>query len=123
MSKTRRLLWGLMLAPCLAYSAAAAEDALPVLHTNQAYLEEAMRASTLEIDDPIKVFAFVFASLPERVKVYPTENYYYFTFVHAGAPYDGNIRLDASNRDDGKVIFAYSEDLKEWRGETEARCC
>src|SRR6185312_4267487 len=64
------------------------------------------------------VFNFVFSSLPERVKVYPSENYYYFTFINDGVPYDGNFRLDASNRDQGKVIFAYSEDLAEWRGET-----
>ncbi len=120
MSPIRRLVLCLILAPCLA-AGAAAEGAQPVLHTNQAYLEEAMRASTLDVNDPMKVFAFVFASLPDRVKVYPTENYYYFTFVNAGAPYDGNIRLDASNRDDGKVIFAYSEDLAEWRGETEVK--
>ena len=49
------------------------------------------------------VFGFVLAQLPERVQVYPTENYYYFGFVHRGIRYAGNIRLDASNRDDGKV--------------------
>jgi hypothetical protein len=99
--------------------AAAQEPQRPILHTNEAYLEEAMRSSTLDINDTKAMFAYVFAALPERVKVYPTENYYYFTFVYDGVPYDGNIRLDASNRDEGKVIFAYSEDLEEWRGETE----
>jgi hypothetical protein len=60
----------------------------------------------------------VFDSLPDRVKVYPTENYYYFTFVHNGKSYDGNLRLDASTRDDGKADFAYSEEMKEWFEET-----
>ena len=36
------------------------------------------------------------SQLPERVKVYPTENYYYFGFLHDGIRYAGNIRLDAS---------------------------
>ena len=80
-----------------------------------------MRPSTLNVNDPMAVFDFVFTTLPERVKVYPTENYYYFTFINGGVPFDGNIRLDASNRDDGKVIFAYSEDLEEWRGETDVQ--
>ena len=62
------------------------------------------------------VFAFVLGSLPERVKVLPTENYYYFRFVHNGVPYAGNIRLAASDRDEGKVHFGYFGDLpNEWR--------
>ena len=107
MTGRRRLLCGPLLCGFLALAGlacgAAAEEANPVLHFNQAYLEEAMRTSTLDVNDPMAVFAFVFAGLPERVKVYPTENYFYFTFIHNGAPYDGNIRLDASNRDDGKM--------------------
>lgn len=115
----RVLLWAFLGLGSTLGGAAAQEPQRPILHTNEAYLEEAMRSSTLDINDPKAVFAYVFATLPERVKVYPTENYYYFTFIYDGVPYDGNIRLDASNRDDGKVIFAYSEDLEEWRGETD----
>lgn len=89
----------------------------PQLHTNEDFVDEAAARSTLAVDDPLAVFAYVFAHLPERVKVFPTENYYYFSFIHNGVPYDGNIRLDASNRDDGKLNFAYSEDLTEWREE------
>jgi hypothetical protein len=115
----RLLLWLFLALGSALGGAAAQEPQRPILHTNEAYLEEAMRASVLDVKDPKAVFAYVFATLPERVKVYPTENYYYFTFIYDGVPYDGNIRLDASNRDEGKVIFAYSEDLEEWRGETE----
>jgi len=114
----RPVLCGLMALCGLAGAAAAEEPKWPVLHTEQEYIDQVMRPSTLKVDDPMAVFDFVFSSLPERVKVYPTENYYYFTFLNDGVPYDGNIRLDASNRDQGKIIFAYSEDLEEWRGET-----
>jgi hypothetical protein len=117
----RRFFCGLVAAAGLAFAATAEEAHGPVLHFNQAYVEEATRTSTLDVNDPMAVFAYVFAGLPERVKVYPTENYFYFTFIHNGAPYDGNIRLDASNRDDGKVIFAYSEDLEEWRSPTDVQ--
>jgi hypothetical protein len=120
MNRCRGFFCGLVVATGLAVSAGA-EETNPVLHFNQSYVEEATRRSTLDVNDPMAVFAFVFAGLPERVKVYPTENYFYFTFIHNGAPYDGNIRLDASNRDDGKAIFAYSEDLVEWRGDTDVK--
>ena len=62
----------------------------------------------------MSVFAFVLGKLPDRVKVYPTENYYYFTFFHGHIRYAGNFRLDVTNRDEGKIHFAYFEDLQEW---------
>jgi len=104
------------LAFCLVALAARAQD-VPQLRTNQNYLEEAARTTALDVADPMAVFAFVLNSLPDRVKVYPTENYYYFTFVHNGVPYAGNIRLDASDRDAGKVNFGYYEDYASWKRE------
>jgi hypothetical protein len=89
----------------------------PRLHTNEAYVEEATRTTTLEIADPMAVFTFVLGNLPDRVKVYPTENYYYFRFIHNGTPYAGSIRLDPRDRDQGKVQFGYYRDLTEWKDE------
>jgi hypothetical protein len=94
-------------------SVAAAER--PRVHTNQQYLEEISRETTLPLDDAKAMFAFVLESLPERVNVYPTENYYYFHFHHEGIRYAGNIRLDAKDRDEGKVHFAYFRELTEWQ--------
>jgi hypothetical protein len=116
-SHALRTLLAVPLLAALIGSGSAQKPARPTLHFNEHYVEEATRATTLAVDDPVAVFGFVFDSLPERVKVYPTENYYYFAFIHAGKPYNGNIRLDATNRDQGKLSFGYSEDLKEWRGE------
>jgi hypothetical protein len=102
-------------------SAAAAQaqsSGLPQLFTNESYVAQATRTSTLAIDDPGAVFAFVLNSLPDHVKVYPTENYYYFRFVHDGTPYAGNIRFDPRDRDEGKVQFGYYKDLAEWTGVT-----
>jgi hypothetical protein len=90
----------------------------PRLTTNQAYVEEVMRATTLAINDPMAVFDFVFGNLPERVKVYPTENYYYFTFVHNGVGYAGNIRIEPEDGGGVKVHFVYYEDMSPWRDET-----
>ena len=98
--------------------AAAQSSGPPQLHTHQSYIEEAMRPTTLDVKEPLSVFAFVLNSLPDRVKVYPTENYFYFTFTHNGVPYAGNIRLDASDRDQGKVQFGYFEQTTGWLDET-----
>jgi hypothetical protein len=90
----------------------------PRLHLHQNYIEDVLHPAALDVKDPMAVFAFVLDSLPDRVKVYPTENYFYFTFELDGAPYAGNIRLDASDRDQGKVQFGYYEQTTGWRDET-----
>lgn len=106
---------GLLVAAASAFLIQAAQaQEVPQLQTNQTYVEDLARATTLNVDDPMAVFGFVMSKLPERVKVYPTENYYYFGFYHNGIRYAGNIRLDASNRDDGKADFAYYEDTAQW---------
>jgi hypothetical protein len=87
----------------------------PKLNLHQNYIETVLRPATLDVKDPLAVFAFVLNSLPDQVKVYPTENYFYFTFDLNGSPYAGNIRLDASDRDQGKVQFGYFEQSSGWR--------
>ena len=87
----------------------------PRLYTNEAFVEDATRATTLPTSDLMAMLAFVLGSLPDSVKVYPTENYYYFYFYHNSTRYAGNIRLDASDRDEGKLHFAYYEDLAEYK--------
>jgi hypothetical protein len=71
-------------------------------------------ACAKSISDPLAVFAFVLQSLPDHVKVYPTENYYYFRFTHNGRPYAGSIRLPPGERDQGRIEFGYYKDLTEW---------
>jgi len=102
-------------------SASAFAQNAPALQTNQAYVEEATGKTALDVSDMMAVFGYVMSKLPERVKVYPTENYYYFGFYHDGIRYAGNIRLDASTRDEGKVDFAYFEDTSVWYEEAEVK--
>ena len=87
----------------------------PKLHTNEAYVEEVTQTTILAVDDPMAVFAFVLDSLSDRVKVYPTENYYYFTFIHGGTPYAGNIRIELGDGDKVTVHFVYYQEFSEWR--------
>jgi hypothetical protein len=93
---------------------AAQTDTLPRLYFNETYAEDAMRVTALDISNPMAVFAFVLGNLPDRVKVYPTENYYYFYFIHRHVRYAGNLRLDVTDRDEGKIHFTYYEDFAEW---------
>lgn len=96
-------------------TAAAADE--PRLFTHQSYVEDVLLATALPVGDTKAMFAWVLGKLPDRVKVYPTENYFYFRFVTNRMQYAGNIRLDTSDRDQGKVHFAYFEDLAEWKRE------
>ena len=98
-----------------AVAATAAER--PRLYTHQTYIEDITNETALPLSDPKAMLTFVLESLPERVKVYPTENYYYFHFYNQGVRYAGNLRLDMMDRDKGKLHFAYFEDLQEWKAD------
>lgn len=86
-----------------------------IVHTNEEYLEEARNQPDFKIEDKLAVFRMVLESLPESVKVYPTENYYYFWFHHNGIKYAGNLRFDAEDRDQGLVHFNYFKDFTPWQ--------
>ena len=110
-----------VIALAAAAGGAVAEDQdRPKLFTHQSYVEDVLKTFSLPIEDPKAVFAYVLDNLPERVKVYPTENYYYFRFVHNHSQYAGNIRLDPVTREQGKVHIAYSIDFTEWKDEDPA---
>jgi hypothetical protein len=96
-------------------AAAAQEAGPPKLEPLEAYVNEVTRPATLDIKDPMAVLAFVLNSLPERVNVYPTENYYYFNFYYGGGPYAGNIRIEPADDGTATVHFVYYEDWSEWR--------
>ena len=84
---------------------------------NMDYVEKARAEQYFDIEDTLETFAYVLGSLPEQVTVYPTENYFYFSFFYGGMEYSGNIRLDVSDRDDGIVHFAYFSKTEPWNME------
>jgi hypothetical protein len=107
----------LAIAPLISAAVADGGRPDPTLRTNQTIIEEQLRRTDLDLADRLAVFRFVFASLPGEVRVYPTENYFYFRFVHNGVDYAGNLRLAASDRDRGIVHFAYFADATAWTRE------
>lgn len=106
------LLAALMAGPALAQERGRQTPAR--VYTGDNEVSDALRAGSLAIDDPLAVLSFVLASLPVRVQVYPTENYFYFRFLHNGVPYTGNIRLSAADRDEGKLHFSYGVQPADW---------
>ena len=86
----------------------------PRIETNESYVEQVQSSAALPLDDPQAMFAAIFSTLRDRVKVFPTENYYYFSFFQNGMRYRGNFRLAANDRDAGKLHFAYFPDFAEW---------
>ena len=115
----RSLLAGTVLAAGLIAMAAATEPR-PRIHTNQQFLEDLAIQNTLKTTDAVSVFKLVLDSFPDRVIVYPTENYYYFKFNYGGVSYSGNIRLENEKRDQGQVHFAFAPEFTEWGQEQPA---
>lgn len=90
---------------------------LPNLFTNQNYIELTKTNQPIDINSVNSIFDFVFAQLPNEVTVYPTENYYYYSFYHKGVELSGNIHLDALDRDKGIVHFACFSTFNRWNDE------
>lgn len=64
---------------------------------------------TFDLNDPVRVFDAVFNSLPSQVKVYPTENYFYWSIRIGQRTFRGNLNLSVRTRDSNRVPFYYSE--------------
>ncbi len=111
----RLLLWLIAAVPLVAH----AQDGAPKLQTLEADIQDVTRIDMLDVDDPLKVFAFVLNALPDRVTVYPTENYYYFRFLHRGTPYAGNLRIEVSDKP-AVLHFAYYRTQTPWHPEAKA---
>ena len=76
------------------------------MQTNQSWIEGLQQSAAFQINTLEDALNHVFSALPDRVLVYPTENYYYFTFPADGVIYAGNLRLAAQDRDKGVLHFA-----------------
>jgi hypothetical protein len=118
--------FGPVLSFCAAlFSAGALSAVAPIsaaaqtnITTNQSYIEE-IAGSGLKLDDPRSVFGYILKSLPDEVTVYPTENYYYFSFFQGAVRYTGNIRLAIDLRAQGLVAFNYFREASAWQQDDE----
>ncbi len=86
----------------------------PKIYTNQDYIESLLDKTSFDISKPVSVFQHILNSLPEKVRIYPTEGYYYFYFYQDGVKYAGNIRLDIEERANGNLLFNYFKATNDW---------
>jgi hypothetical protein len=102
-------------AALLLASAGLAQAAEPRIYYNKDYVEDAIAKPAFDISDKMAVLSAVLNGLPDTAKVYPTENYFYFSLYHLGIKYAGNLRFDISDRDRGIVHFNYFKDFTDWQ--------
>ena len=115
MQKSHSLAWRALALGLVFLGGTPAFAGKPLVYTNQGYVEDAQNVSDIDIKDMKAVLELVLGSLPATVKVYPTENYFYFSFYHQGIKYAGNLRFDATERDKGSVHFNYFKDFTNWQ--------
>lgn len=84
---------------------AAAAEGLGQVQFNQHWISDQHRQ--VDVTDPQKILREVFAQVPDEAMVWPTENYYYFSFTANGRDYAGNFRLHPEEREEGLINFAY----------------
>lgn len=89
----------------------------PRLETNEDNVRDVTRTTFVDVSKATDVLAFVLASLPDRVRVYPTENYYYFRFSQQGVAWAGSLRFGPDERDSGKLELSYYKALTDWNDE------
>lgn len=108
------LLMLLPTAPAIGQNQNTENSSRPRLFTNEALIKSWQNNAPFDISNVRSVFQFVLESLPENVRVYPTENYYYFYFFHKGIKYAGNIRINPETADNGQFHFVYYKDATPW---------
>jgi hypothetical protein len=64
--------------------------------------------------DPNEVLGELFKQISPVATIYPTENYFYFSFFREGKSYSGDLRLAVDGRDDGIVQFVCYETYTSW---------
>ena len=78
------------------------------LFTNESYIEN-LNENHLDSLNVITVFNFSFNQLNTSIKIFPTENYYYFEFILNGRLFKANIGLLIDERDSGRLSFGCEE--------------
>lgn len=97
------VLVGLM-AATMGGAAQAAPPARVEFHQQQV---ERMAEPAPDLSRPMAVFAHVFAALDSEITVYPSEGYYYFSFMANGNLIRGNIRFSPLEAERQQISFAY----------------
>lgn len=73
------------------------------------------RDNKVDVKDPRSVLYALLSQLQPEATIFPSENYYYFTFYDHGLAYSGSLRLPADSRDKGLIELNYNEAYSRWQ--------
>jgi len=72
---------------------------------------ESLDEELVDFSDKDAVITALFRAKTQGFTVYPSEGYYYFTFINAGERIKGNFRFDVQEREKGLFSFIYYKEL------------
>jgi len=78
---------------------------------NQTLIEQST-LNGVDLNNRDRVLDLVLNQMPSEIMVYPSEGYYYFSFLNNGEWIKGNLRFDKTQRDKGEVYFVYYKDIE-----------
>jgi hypothetical protein len=96
-------------------SAAASEQRPRLFELNEDMLQAFDRASTIDIKDPRTVLHALLSQIGSEAEIFPSEDYYYFSFYDHSLAYSGNLRLAPDSRDKGLLELNYYESYNRWQ--------
>lgn len=107
-------MYGFVFTLLIADCAVSREDKPRHFVLNEDMIREVTTAADPQACSPNEVLNDLFKQIGPVATIYPTENYYYFSFFRGGKSYSGSLRLAVDSRDKGIVQFACYETYTSW---------
>jgi len=82
---------------------------------NETMIEDLATGSRDTACDHSEVLPQLLAQIGPAADIYPSENYYYFSFNRAGSLFSGSLRLASDRRDDGVLDYVCYETYRPWQ--------
>ena len=81
---------------------------------NENTIEELSLGSRAAACDYRQVLPQLLKQIGSNADIYPSENYYYFSFNRAGSLFSGSLRLSSDRRDKGQLDYICYESYRSW---------
>lgn len=76
------------------------------INFNETYIKQTT-LDGIDLKQRDEVLTLILAGMKDEIIVYPSEGYYYFSFLNNGEDIKGNLRFDVTKRDEGEISFVY----------------
>ena len=81
---------------------------------NENFISELSAGNREDACDYTEVLPQLLSQIGSEANIYPSENYYYFTFNRAGSLFSGSLRLSSDRRDNGEIDYICYEAYRSW---------